>query len=256
MPIEITNIKPLKIPSCQNCENLAPIGNMRTNYTMQVKEERTGFFICIYLLFLFLYRFVSPEEEIFKGPNTHSVLYNAMIHPFLNMTIYGAIWYQGEANAAAPFTYNCTFPAMIDDWRSKWLYGTDKLTDPEFPFGFVQVGHWGVVVCYGRSDWGRCKKIWAGKTARGGVADFGPHSTIWTPETAMRVVDSLLSLSSSSSSSGSLSSSSYSQSTFDEQPSRFLAFQRYFSGNSTFSHFLAGLPRYLLGDDFQNGTWL
>lgn len=136
-------MKPLKIPSCQNCKNLAPIGNMRTNYTMQMKEERTGFFIYIYLLFLFLYRFVSPEEEIFKGPYTHSALYNAMIHPFLNMTIYGAIWYQGEANAATPFTYNCTFPAMIDDWRSKWFYGTDKLTDPEFPFGFVQVGHGG-----------------------------------------------------------------------------------------------------------------
>ena len=82
-----------------------------------------------------------------------------MIHPFLNMTIYGAIWYQGEANAAAPFTYNCTFPAMIDDWRSKWFYGTDKLTDPEFPFGFVQVGHWGLVGCCRRSEWGRCKKI-------------------------------------------------------------------------------------------------
>lgn len=136
-------MKPLKIPSSQKCKNLAPIGNMRANFTMQMKEERTGIFIYIYLLFLFLYRFVSPEEETFKGPYTHSALYNAMIHPFLNMTIYGAIWYQGEANAAAPFTYNCTFPAMIDDWRSKWFYGTDKLTDPEFPFGFVQVGHGG-----------------------------------------------------------------------------------------------------------------
>lgn len=83
--------------------------------------------------------FLSPEEKSFVGPTEHSVLYNAMIHPFLNMTIYGAIWYQGESNANAPFTYNCTFPAMIDDWRSKWFYGTDKLTDPEFPFGFVQL---------------------------------------------------------------------------------------------------------------------
>ena len=33
------------------------------------------------------------------NPNEHSVLWNAMIYPFLNMTIYGAIWYQGEANA-------------------------------------------------------------------------------------------------------------------------------------------------------------
>ena len=85
---------------------------------------------------------MSPEEKIFAGPNTHSALYNAMIHPFLNMTIYGAIWYQGEANADAPYTYNCTFPAMIDDWRSKWFYGTDKLTDLEFPFGFVQVDNY------------------------------------------------------------------------------------------------------------------
>lgn len=35
------------------------------------------------------------------SPNQHSVLWNAMIFPFLNMTIKGAIWYQGEANAGA-----------------------------------------------------------------------------------------------------------------------------------------------------------
>ena len=33
------------------------------------------------------------------NPHQHSVLWNAMIYPFLNMTIKGAIWYQGEANA-------------------------------------------------------------------------------------------------------------------------------------------------------------
>ena len=89
--------------------------------------------------YFFLFRYLAPEEKMFSSPYTHSVLYNAMIHPFLNMTIYGAIWYQGEANSHAPYTYNCTFPAMIDDWRSKWFYGTDQLTEPEFPFGFVQV---------------------------------------------------------------------------------------------------------------------
>ncbi|KAL9974148.1 hypothetical protein ACROYT_G011152 [Oculina patagonica] len=83
--------------------------------------------------------YLAPEEKKFSGPYTHSVLYNAMIHPFLNMTIYGAIWYQGEANAFKPYTYNCTFPTMIDDWRSKWFKGTDELTEPEFPFGFVQL---------------------------------------------------------------------------------------------------------------------
>ena len=33
------------------------------------------------------------------SPGTPSVLWNAMIYPFLYMTIKGAIWYQGEANA-------------------------------------------------------------------------------------------------------------------------------------------------------------
>ena len=33
------------------------------------------------------------------GELDHSVLWNAMIYPFLNMTIKGAIWYQGESNA-------------------------------------------------------------------------------------------------------------------------------------------------------------
>jgi len=30
------------------------------------------------------------------GPNHNSVLWNAMVHPLLNMTIFGAIWYQGR----------------------------------------------------------------------------------------------------------------------------------------------------------------
>ncbi len=35
--------------------------------------------------------------------------------------------------------YNCTFPAMIDDWRQKWYQATGEQTDAVFPFGFVQV---------------------------------------------------------------------------------------------------------------------
>ncbi|XP_060559464.1 sialate O-acetylesterase-like [Ruditapes philippinarum] len=69
-----------------------------------------------------------------------SVLWNAMVHPFINMTIYGTIWYQGESNSGAHTNidlYNCTFPAMIDDWRKKFSQsgGTRQL----FPFGFVQL---------------------------------------------------------------------------------------------------------------------
>jgi len=71
---------------------------------------------------------------------TPSVLRNAMIHPFLNMTPYGAIWYQGESNTAKPDTYNCTFPAMIDDWRAKWYEGSHKNTNEIFPFGLICSG--------------------------------------------------------------------------------------------------------------------
>lgn len=81
------------------------------------------------------------KQRVCAGPNPHdpSVLWNAMINPLLNMSIYGAIWYQGEANAGNPTKYNCSFPAMINDWRKKWNEATNGDTDILFPFGFVQV---------------------------------------------------------------------------------------------------------------------
>ena len=49
----------------------------------------------------------------------------------------------GESDAHRPYSieYNCTFPAMIDDWRSKWAENSG--TDPKFPFGFVMLSVWG-----------------------------------------------------------------------------------------------------------------
>ncbi len=35
--------------------------------------------------------------------------------------------------------YNCTFPAIISDWRLKFNQGSLGQTDNLFPFGFVQV---------------------------------------------------------------------------------------------------------------------
>lgn len=40
------------------------------------------------------FRFV-PCDPV-AGPATHSVLWNAMIHPLQNMTLKGVVWYQGE----------------------------------------------------------------------------------------------------------------------------------------------------------------
>ena len=57
--------------------------------------------------------------------------YNAMIAPITNYTIAGAIWYQGEGNTAAPYTYSKLLTAMIKSWRNAW--------DQDFPFYLVQI---------------------------------------------------------------------------------------------------------------------
>ncbi|GFO42736.1 sialate o-acetylesterase-like [Plakobranchus ocellatus] len=76
-----------------------------------------------------------------NGPTNNSVLWNAMVNPLLGMTIFGAIWYQGEQDSSPPNVnrYNCTFPAMIDDWREKFYKASNGETSIEFPFGFVQL---------------------------------------------------------------------------------------------------------------------
>ncbi|KAL3067756.1 hypothetical protein OYC64_022186 [Pagothenia borchgrevinki] len=82
----------------------------------------------------------SKSRKHYRSPQENSVLWNAMIHPLLNMTIKGAIWYQGEANYIYhQKKYNCSFPAMIDDWRMAFHQGSGGQTAPDFPFGFVQV---------------------------------------------------------------------------------------------------------------------
>jgi len=77
----------------------------------------------------------SLEKSILKGvnPNQYSVLWNAMIAPFLRSPIAGALWYQGEQNTGQPLTYGCMEKAMISDWRKK--FGQQF----EFPFFFVQL---------------------------------------------------------------------------------------------------------------------
>lgn len=71
----------------------------------------------------------KPKKEENK---TSYVLYNAMLHPLINYTMKGVIWYQGESNAEKAFLYRSLFPAMVKNWRSDWNQG-------DFPFYFVQI---------------------------------------------------------------------------------------------------------------------
>jgi sialate O-acetylesterase len=42
------------------------------------------------------------------------------------------LWYQGESNASRPDEYKKLFPAMVEDWRTRWEIG-------DFPFYYVQI---------------------------------------------------------------------------------------------------------------------
>ncbi|CAG5123855.1 unnamed protein product [Candidula unifasciata] len=83
---------------------------------------------------------VSPPDSLRNTDN--SVLWNAMVHPLLGMTISGVIWYQGEQDShedTKKNNYNCSFPAMIDDWRLQFNKASSGETNNIFPFGFVQL---------------------------------------------------------------------------------------------------------------------
>ncbi|MEO6219041.1 MAG: sialate O-acetylesterase [Ginsengibacter sp.] len=67
------------------------------------------------------------------NPNSYaSLLFNSMINPLVPFAIRGALWYQGESNAARAVQYQKAFPLMIADWRRRFQQG-------DFPFYFVQL---------------------------------------------------------------------------------------------------------------------
>ncbi|UII19543.1 sialate O-acetylesterase [Fulvivirga ligni] len=60
------------------------------------------------------------------------LLYNAVIHPFKNLSISGFCWYQGESNRDDRSQYTQLMYKMISSWRDAFQQG-------ELPFYFVQV---------------------------------------------------------------------------------------------------------------------
>ena len=72
---------------------------------------------------------VIPET---RQNQTPTLLYNAMMHPFIGLSIKGMIWYQGESNRNKAAEYKQIFPALIESWREQWQQGS-------FPFYFVQI---------------------------------------------------------------------------------------------------------------------
>jgi len=75
---------------------------------------------------------LDNDIEVKNPQQTPCVLYNAKIAPFLNYSIKGFLWYQGESNRLKPDLYAKLMPAFVSDLRSRWNVG-------EFPFYYVQI---------------------------------------------------------------------------------------------------------------------
>jgi sialate O-acetylesterase len=60
------------------------------------------------------------------------LLYNAIINPFINLSVKGFIWYQGESNRGERASYTRLTQTMIQSWRSAFAQGN-------LPFYYVQV---------------------------------------------------------------------------------------------------------------------
>lgn len=60
------------------------------------------------------------------------LLYNALIHPFIKLSIKGFCWYQGETNYRERESYARATIAMIQSWRDRFQQGA-------LPFEYVQI---------------------------------------------------------------------------------------------------------------------
>ena len=76
-----------------------------------------------------------------NGGELNHVLWDTMVRTFVNMTVKGWLFYQGENNAgslhgnyATQSGYACMMPALIASWRAAWS-ATPGTTDPMAPFG-------------------------------------------------------------------------------------------------------------------------
>ena len=75
---------------------------------------------------------LKQSAQELREQNRPSHLYNGMIHPIINYTIKGAIWYQAESNRSNYQYYADLLTAMVGNWRDDFGVGT-------FPFYYVQI---------------------------------------------------------------------------------------------------------------------
>lgn len=93
------------------------------------------------------------------NPNSPHIQFDSRITPLLPYAIAGAIWYQGESNAAEAGVYRRLLPAMVRDWRRAWGQG-------DFPFIQVQLANYMQPVAQpARSAWAELRDAQAAAAA-------------------------------------------------------------------------------------------
>lgn len=76
-------------------------------------------------------KMIDKREGGWSGKQSH--LYNANIHPILNVRIAGVIWYQGCANVPInALSYRHTLSGLISSWR-------EEFNNPQMPFYIAQI---------------------------------------------------------------------------------------------------------------------
>jgi sialate O-acetylesterase len=75
---------------------------------------------------------MAPDTAKVINKNDPTVLFNAMINPFVGYGIKGVIWYQGEQNRINYQQYDRLLAAMVKEWRKVWQMG-------DWPFYYVQI---------------------------------------------------------------------------------------------------------------------
>ena len=79
----------------------------------------------------------EPRKPDLRPPaslrNAASACYNGLIHPIRQLSVRGALFFQGENNAMGTWNdYQVVFPEMIKEWR-------EKFASPEMHFGIVSL---------------------------------------------------------------------------------------------------------------------
>ncbi len=67
-----------------------------------------------------LQRTAAKQKPSNGWPYIPGYCYNAMLAPLTSFSVAGVLWYQGESNTVAPFTYERLLTTMIAAWRKAW----------------------------------------------------------------------------------------------------------------------------------------